>query len=57
MASRIILQVTQLVLELGQARQALVEANAKVDAAEVRRNSRSLEITRDHSRSLEIVPP
>ena len=44
-------EVTQLVLELGQARQALVEANAKVDAAEVRRNSRSLEITRDHSRS------
>ena len=45
MASRIILQVTQLVLELGQARQALVEANAKVDAAEVR----SLEITRDRA--------
>ena len=49
MASRIILQVTQLVLELGQARQALVEANSKVDAAEVRRNSRSLEITRDRA--------
>jgi hypothetical protein len=43
------LQVTQLVLELGQARQALVEANAKVDAAEVRRNSRSLEIIRDRA--------
>ena len=46
MASRIILQVTQLVLELGQARQALVEANAKVDAAEVRTK---LEITRDRA--------
>ncbi|KOO26678.1 hypothetical protein Ctob_005846 [Chrysochromulina tobinii] len=31
--------VTQLVLELGQARQALVEANAKVDAAEADRNA------------------
>ena len=41
MASLILLQVTQLVLELGLARQALIEANAKVDTAEVRDHSRS----------------